>query len=63
MTQEIIQTKKRKKSILDDFIDEIRYYYKLGINTVAISKLMNEKTPIKLSTNAYRHFIDTRLSK
>jgi hypothetical protein len=61
MTQEITKTKKRKKSILDDYIDEIRYYKKLGINTTAIARLVNEKTPVKLGMTAYRHFIETRV--
>jgi len=61
MIQEIIKTKKRKKSILDNYIDEIRYYRNLGLNIRAIQILINEKTPIKLSDSAYRNFIKHRV--
>ena len=60
-TTNINKDRKQKPSILDPFLNDIKYYYDLGINTVSISKIMNEKTPIRLSVNAYRHFIETRL--
>jgi len=53
--------KKRKSSILDPFAEDIRYYVNLGITVPNITKLMNEKTPVRLSITAYRHFIETRL--
>lgn len=53
--------KKRKPSILDSFAEDIRYYVQLGVTVPNITRIMNEKTPIKLSDTAYRHFIETRL--
>jgi len=57
----IMKEKKRKPSILDPFTQDIKYYYDLGVSISSIRKIINEKTPIKLTSNAYQNFINTRL--
>jgi len=56
-----MKEKKRKPSILDPFTQDIKYYYDLGVSISSIRKIINEKTPIKLTSNAYQNFINTRL--
>jgi len=54
--------RKRKSSILDKYRDEIKELVDIGLNPVAISKIINNKIGIiSLSVSAYRHFINTRL--
>ena len=54
--------RKRKSSILDKYRDEIKELVDIGLNPVAISKIINNKIgSISLSVSAYRHFIKTRL--
>jgi len=55
--------RKQRKSILDDYIDEIKYYVNIGINTSSISRLMNNKINRNLSINSYRNFIISRLKQ
>ena len=54
-------TRKRKPSLLDPFLEDIKYYVELGVTVPNITKIVNVKTPVKLSSTAYRHFIETRL--
>ena len=61
MKEKIKTARKRKSSILDPFAEDIKYYVQLGVTVPNIAKIMNEKTPVKLSNTAYRHFIETRL--
>ena len=58
---EDIKKRKPKGSILDPFFSDIKYYYDLGLNVIAITKLMNTKKPISMSSTAYRHFIKTKI--
>jgi len=54
--------RKRKSSILDKYRDEIKELVDIGLNPVAISKIINNKIGVvSLSVNAYRHYIKTRL--
>ena len=53
--------RKRKPSLLDPFTEDIRYYVQLGVTVPNIARIMNEKTPVRLSNTAYRHFIHTKL--
>jgi len=53
--------RKQKKSILDPFYSEIKYYYDLGVTVPNIARILNEKTPVKLDTSTYRHFIKNKL--
>ncbi len=57
----VIKKRKQKKSILDPFKDEIEYYVGIGITVPNITKLINEKAPIRLSETTYRHFIKSKL--
>jgi len=57
-----IKKRKQKPSLLDPFRDEIKYYYDLGVTIPNITRIMNEKTPVKMSSTAYRHFIKTKLA-
>lgn len=53
--------KRKKPSILDPYFNEIKYYYDLGISIASIRKIINERAPIRLSRNAYVHFIKNNL--
>ena len=61
--ENIKKERKQRKSILDDYIDEIKHYVDIGINTSSISRLMNNKINRNLSINSYRNFIISRLKK
>jgi len=61
--ENIKKERKQRKSILDDYIDEIKHYVDIGINTSSISRLINNKINRNLSINSYRNFIITRLKK
>jgi len=63
MKTEIVteKQKKQKKSILDPFYAEIKYYHDLGVTVPNIARIMNEKTPVKLDTSTYRYFIKNKL--
>jgi len=58
----INKERKKKKSILDPYRDEIDEFVKIGISAVAISKIINNKIGIELTPNNYRHYIKTRLN-
>lgn len=59
--QKVKKGRKQKASFLDHYEDDIRYYLSLEISVAAIAKIINEKLPVKLTANAYRHFIQSRL--
>jgi len=63
--KEVITVKKerkQKKSILDPYKTTIKELVAIGLNPVAISKIVNQKLGgINLSVNTYRHYIKTRL--
>ena len=61
--ENVKKERKQRKSILDDYVDEIKYYVNIGINTSSISRLMNNKINRNLSINSYRNFIISRLKK
>ncbi len=58
----VIKKRKQKKSILDPYFNEIKYYVSIGITVSNIAKLINEKAPVKLTVENYRNFIKKRLS-
>lgn len=53
--------KKQKGSILDPYYKEIKYYYDLGVSISSISKIINDKTPVKMNSNTYAHFINKKI--
>jgi len=61
MNTTIIKERKQRKSILDDYVDEIKYYRKIGLNITAISILLNEKIPGRLTLRNYNHYINKKL--
>jgi len=56
-----IKKRKQKKSILDPFKNEVEYLYNIGVTLPNIARIVNQKTPIELTTTAYRNFIQTRI--
>jgi len=59
--ENVKKERKQKKSMLDDYKDDIKYYYNLGVSISSIAKIINDKMPITVTKGTYRHFIETRL--
>jgi len=51
------KTSKKRATIFDLFKDEIVDYLKIGLNHVAITKLINQKLPTPVNQNSLYRYI------